>query len=78
MMVVVVVVVVCTEISKVSSFNNANVMWEIIQFLMDLTTIITCALLPQYNMSDNTTFTRAYCNRVSSHLWSPPPPPPPP
>ena len=46
---VVVVVVVCSELTwpQVSSFNNANVTWVIIQDLMDLTAI-TCALLPQF------------------------------
>ena len=52
MVVVAVVVVVYSEltwpqISKVSSFNNANVTWVIIQVLMDLTAI-TCDLLPQF------------------------------
>ena len=44
--------------------------WVIIQVVMDLTAI-TCDLLPQFkcDMGDNTTFTGAYCNRVSSHLW---------
>ena len=73
---VVVVVVLCSELTwpqicKVSSFNNTNVIWVIIQVLMDLTTIKTNVLLSQflYNMGDNTTLSRAYCNRVNSHLW---------